>query len=87
MNCTAEYINACESKADRWVAACGGHETPFFHNRTRWLYVYNPAKDEHGYLNLLTDIVQENAPWAWQTQSTWYTETLLRLTETPASPR
>ena len=61
---TDEYLKAQEQFADAWVPACGGYEEPFMHNGTRWLYVYNPARDEHGYLNMGTDIVQENAPWS-----------------------
>lgn len=60
---TAEYAQALAEKADRWIPACGGHEESFKHNGTAWLYVWNPATGEHGYLNLQTDIVQENAPW------------------------
>lgn len=61
--CTAEFLAAATMKADQWVPACGGLETPFLHNGTQWLYVYNHASEEHGYLNLSTDIVQGNAPW------------------------
>lgn len=58
-----EYSEAARNKDDKWVAACGGNEIEFTHYGTRWLYVYNPARDEHGYLNLDTDIVQPDAPW------------------------
>ena len=60
---TAEYRAACDAMSDQWVAACGGNEISFQHNGRSWLYVYNPGKDAHGYLDLTTDIVQENAPW------------------------
>lgn len=60
---TPEYAEAVAVKADKWVSACGGNEIEFTHYGTRWLYVYNPARDEHGYLNLDTDIVQPEAPW------------------------
>ena len=53
-----EYDLALTAKADRWVAACGGMEVSFLHNGTKWLYVWNPATGEHGYLNLDTDIVE-----------------------------
>lgn len=56
---SAEYMKASDEMLDQWVPACGGYETPFMHNGTEWLYVYNPAREEHGYLNLHTDIVQE----------------------------
>jgi len=58
-----EYRNAVANDADAWIAACGGLETPFSHCGVDWLYVYNPARDEHGYLNMSTDIVQEKSPW------------------------
>ncbi len=56
---TAEYAQAQAENADRWVAACGGHEEPFTHDGTEWLYVWNPSTGDHGYLNLGTDIVSE----------------------------
>lgn len=57
---TPEYAQAVAEKADRWVAACGGLETPFLHNGAEWLYVFNPSTGEHGYLNLGTDLVTED---------------------------
>lgn len=56
---TAEYAQAQAAKADRWVAACGGHEEPFMHDGVEWLYVWNPNTGDHGYLNLGTDIVHD----------------------------
>ncbi len=55
---TAEYAAAELAKADRWVAACGGSEVPFTHNGKTFLYVFNFATGEHGFLNMGTDIVQ-----------------------------
>ena len=43
---------------DNWYPACSGLEKPFTVNGVRWLYVWNPAKQVHGYLNLDTDIVE-----------------------------
>lgn len=60
---TPEYSEAVATKADKWVAACGGQEIEFVHRGIPWLYVYNPARNEHGYLNMETDIVQPEAPW------------------------
>ena len=60
---TPEYEQALAERADRWVAACGGAEVPFEHQGGSFLYVWNPATGEHGYLNLGTDIVSPNAPW------------------------
>lgn len=57
---TDAYAQAVANNENRWVAACGGRELPFIHNGTEWLYVFNPATGEHAYLNLGTDIVQEN---------------------------
>lgn len=57
---TPEYQQADDERADRWVPACGGQEVEFTHNGARWLYVWNPARNAHGYLNLDTDIVSEN---------------------------
>ena len=56
----ADYKNAVAMKADRWVAACGGKEDPFGFNGIMWLYVFNPDQGQHGYLNMSTDIVNEN---------------------------
>ena len=56
---TAEYAEAVENKLDAWVPACGGHEEPTF----GFLYVFNPATVEHGWLDLSTDIVQFTSPY------------------------
>ena len=48
-----------DQQSDVWVAACGGRETVFTHDGVEWLYVWNPATREHGYLNVGTDIVHE----------------------------
>ena len=58
MKQTDEYTLAVAENADRYVPACGGMETVFQHNGTRWLYVFNPYRRQHGYLNLDTDIVE-----------------------------
>lgn len=62
VNTTPEYAAAALARADRWVAACGGLEVPFTHQGTRYLYVWNPRQNTHGYLNLDTDIVEEEDP-------------------------
>ena len=56
----AEYDEAVRCHGDRWVAACGGLELPFEKDGVRWLYVFNPGQQKHGYLNLGTDIVCED---------------------------
>lgn len=57
---TREYDAAVIARADRWVPAGGGLETPFKYRGTRWLYCFNAAEQRHGYLNLDTDIVHDN---------------------------
>jgi len=57
-----EYQNAVVSLRDTWVPACGGLESPFEKNGRRWLYVYNPGQDCHGYLDLGQDIVFDRLP-------------------------
>lgn len=44
---------------DGWLPASGGQETPINYNGRRYLYVYNPATGKHGYLNLDTDIMED----------------------------
>ncbi len=61
---TAEYGIAMVDRADRWVPACGGFETPYQFHGVWWLYVYNHATEAHGWLNYSTDIVQETDPVA-----------------------
>ena len=58
---TLEFNMAVAAKADRWVPACGGTETPT-RTRTgaRLLYCYNPATGRHAYLNCDTDIILED---------------------------
>ena len=56
----ADHTTALIRNEDRWVYACGGTELPFLYEGTRWVYVWNPAQQEHGYLNLDTDVVQPN---------------------------
>ena len=56
----AEYNDALRANADRWVVACGGTERPYRDGRGWVLRVWNPARGKHGYLNLGTDIVEED---------------------------
>ena len=46
------YFLACRERTDTWVPACGGDETPFTVDGVQWLYVWNPGKQMHKYLNL-----------------------------------
>lgn len=58
MSPRAEYQLAVEKELDSWVPANGGAEEPM-----RWpdgrtlLFVFNPARRQHGYLNVATDQV------------------------------
>jgi len=60
---TPEYLQAINKNEDRWVPACGGHETPFDYNGTRYLYVFNPHTHEHSYINLDTDMIEAKPPF------------------------
>jgi hypothetical protein len=62
-NQTQEFQNAMILGADRWVPACGGTEIPFEYAGTRYLYVFNPNKHEHAYLNLDTDLIEPFPPF------------------------
>ena len=56
-----EYIPKPAPIFGQWRAGCGGKEDPFICNGTRWLYVWDGI-DRHGYLNLDTDMIQEEHP-------------------------
>ena len=58
-----EYRIAEAAKADRWVPGNGGREEPFTYNGIRYLWVWNPARGEHAYLNLDTDIIEQHPPF------------------------
>lgn len=47
------------AEADVWVAGGAGSEVPVLRNGRHMLYVYNPWRDEHGWLDLSTDVVEE----------------------------
>ncbi len=58
MNETLEYMMARVGNADRWVPACGGHETPFkARSGARLLYCWNPRQNKHAYLNVDQDMI------------------------------
>jgi len=55
---TSEFYFARISNANRWVPACGGTETPFkSRSGITLLYCWNPATNQHAYLNVDTDII------------------------------
>ncbi len=60
-NETAEFRSAMDRKADQYIPACGGLETPF-ETRTgrRLLYCYNPQLHNHAYLDVASDIILSN---------------------------
>lgn len=48
------------AKKDHWIPACGGTETVFTVNGRRWQYCWNPAKDQHRYLDVDADRIIED---------------------------
>jgi predicted flavoprotein YhiN len=58
-----EYHTARVSRADRWVIACGGTEQPTRYSDGRWyVYVYNFATGQNGFLGMDDDIVRDTHP-------------------------
>lgn len=53
----AEYKQAVAGKKDTWVAGGGGSEEVFTRQGSRYQRVYNPKRQEHGYLDLGQDTV------------------------------
>lgn len=52
-----DFDDAILNNRDCWAVACGGTEVPGI-SRGRWyLYVYNPALQQHAYLDIATDTV------------------------------
>ena len=61
LNQTVEFAMARMARADRWVPACGGTETPFKTRTGRTLlYCWNAASGDHAYLDVDTDIILSN---------------------------
>lgn len=58
-----EYEIARVERADRWVPACAGNETPFLKMGRCFLYVYNHATGKHGFLDMNQDIVFDSLPF------------------------
>jgi len=55
---TPEFKAAAAARADRWVPASGGTETPFFaRSGAKLLYVFNPRTGKHAYLHMGSDLV------------------------------
>lgn len=62
MNETYEYMMARVGRADRWVPANSGNETPFTaRSGRRLLYCWNPATSQHAYLDCDNDIILTDA--------------------------
>lgn len=58
MNNTLEYEMARAGNSDRWVPACGGHETPTRYRSGKvLLYCYNFALAKHAYLDVRADMI------------------------------
>jgi hypothetical protein len=58
MTPTASFKFAVALKADHWVPANGGTETPFIaRDGKRLLWCYNPATGKHAYLDCRSDVV------------------------------
>ena len=55
------YLPEVKPILGQWRAACNGLERPFRCNGSNWLYVWNGI-DKNAYLNLDTDIVQDEHP-------------------------
>jgi hypothetical protein len=55
---TPEYEAAMNDRSDRWVPACGGHETvQHYASGRRLLYCFNHATEKHAYLDVDTDTI------------------------------
>lgn len=55
-----DMLNEAQARRERmgrWVAACGGSETPMTVQGVRVLYCWNTDTREHAYLNLDTDMI------------------------------
>ena len=53
-----EFDSLCRQRADVYIPACGGTETPFTsRSGKRLLYVFHPASGNHGYINVDTDML------------------------------
>jgi hypothetical protein len=62
MNETYEYMMARVGRANAWVPACGGYETPFTaRSGKRMLYCYNFALAQHAYIDVNTDTILTDA--------------------------
>lgn len=61
---TLEYKQAVDSRLDMWVRANGGsEEVTLARDGNRYVYVYNPYLDLHGWICVDTDIVQLDSPY------------------------
>ena len=53
------YVEAMMMRRDDWVTAACGTETPCLRDGRWMLYCYNPARRAHGWLDMATDMVEE----------------------------
>ena len=60
-----EYYRALRLNLDTWVPACGGMEVPGkARNGHTYLFVFNPRQRQHAWLNMDTDIVENENPFS-----------------------
>jgi hypothetical protein len=57
-----EYEAAVNQRLDTWVLANGGKEVPFTIGTTTYVYVWNPRRHKHGWLNMDTDMIEYQQP-------------------------
>lgn len=56
-----DYHCAVALRVDNWLPACNGTETPFIaRSGKRMMYCWNPATDQHAYLDLNCDMILSN---------------------------
>jgi hypothetical protein len=49
-----------DTREDYWLVGCGGSEQPVLFNGRWLLYMWNPGRQKHGWLDIDTDIVEED---------------------------
>lgn len=56
-----EFQYAISNRLNAWVPACGGTEVPFkARSGATLLYCFNPALQQHAYINVDTDMILED---------------------------
>lgn len=57
-----DYLSALAANDDRWVTAACGTEVPVIRGGRWYLYVFNPGRIVHGWLDIGTDTVATDGP-------------------------